>query len=56
MNSAAIDAIGPSLIVRLVVSPLSKLLNPAVAKLAGRRSFAMVAAVHHLGRRSGKSN
>ncbi|MBV9319872.1 MAG: nitroreductase family deazaflavin-dependent oxidoreductase [Mycobacterium sp.] len=55
MNSAAIDPIGPSLIVRLVVSPLSKLLNPAVAKLAGRRFFAMVAAIHHVGRRSGKS-
>ena len=55
MNSAAIDPIGPSLIVRLAVSPLSKLLNPAVAKLAGRRFFAMVAAIHHVGRRSGKS-
>jgi len=55
MNSAAIDPTGPSLIVRLLVSPLSKLLNPAVAKLAGRRFFAMVAAIHHVGRRSGKS-
>jgi deazaflavin-dependent oxidoreductase (nitroreductase family) len=55
MNSAAIDPLGPSLIVRLVVSPLSRLLNPAVAKLAGRRFFAMVAAIHHVGRRSGKS-
>ncbi|WP_375481919.1 nitroreductase family deazaflavin-dependent oxidoreductase [uncultured Mycobacterium sp.] len=55
MNSTVVDPIGPSLIVRLVVSPLSKLLNPAVAKLAGRRFFAMVAAIHHVGRRSGKS-
>src|SRR5262249_33265090 len=55
MNSAAIDPIEPPLIVRLVVSPLSNLLNPAVAKLAGRRFFAMVAAIHHVGRRSGKS-
>jgi deazaflavin-dependent oxidoreductase (nitroreductase family) len=55
MNSAAINPIGPSLIVRLVVSPLSKLLNPAVAKPAGRRVVAMVAAIHHVGRRSGKS-
>jgi deazaflavin-dependent oxidoreductase (nitroreductase family) len=37
------------------MSPLSKILNPAVAKLAGRRFFATVAAIHHVGRRSGKS-
>jgi deazaflavin-dependent oxidoreductase (nitroreductase family) len=55
MNNAAIVPTGPSLIVRLVVSPLSKILNPAVGKLAGRRFFAMVAAIHHLGRRSAKS-
>jgi deazaflavin-dependent oxidoreductase (nitroreductase family) len=36
------------------MSPLSKILNPAVAKLAGRRFFATVAAIHHTGRRSGK--
>jgi deazaflavin-dependent oxidoreductase (nitroreductase family) len=55
MNNAAIVPIGPSFIVRLVVSPLSKILNPAIAKLAGRRHFAMAAAIHHAGRRSGKS-
>jgi hypothetical protein len=55
MNSAAIDPIGPSLVARLVVSPMRKILNPAVTKLAGRRFFAMVAAIHHVGRRSGKS-
>ena len=55
MNNAAIVPTGPSVIVRLVMSPLSKILNPAVAKLAGRRFFATVAAIHHAGRRSGKS-
>jgi deazaflavin-dependent oxidoreductase (nitroreductase family) len=53
--NAAIVPTGPSVIVRLMVSPLSKILNPAVAKLAGRRFFTMVAAIHHEGRRSGKS-
>jgi deazaflavin-dependent oxidoreductase (nitroreductase family) len=55
MNNAAIVPTGPSVIVKLVVSPLSKILNPAVTKLAGRRFFATVAAIHHAGRRSGKS-
>jgi deazaflavin-dependent oxidoreductase (nitroreductase family) len=54
MNSAAIAPTGPSVIVRLVMSPLSKVLNPAVRTLAGRRFFATVAAIHHAGRRSGK--
>jgi deazaflavin-dependent oxidoreductase (nitroreductase family) len=35
------------------MSPLSKILNPAVGKLAGRRFFGTVAAIHHTGRRSG---
>jgi deazaflavin-dependent oxidoreductase (nitroreductase family) len=55
MNNAAIAPTGPSVIVRLVMSPLSKILNPGVAKLAGRRFFPTVAAIHHAGRRSGKS-
>jgi deazaflavin-dependent oxidoreductase (nitroreductase family) len=55
MDNAAIVPIGPSVIVRLVMSPLSKILNPAVGKLAGRRFFGTVAAIHHTGRRSGKS-
>jgi deazaflavin-dependent oxidoreductase (nitroreductase family) len=55
MNSAAIVPTRPSAIVRLVMSPLSRVLNPAVAKLAGRRFFGTVATIHHTGRRSGKS-
>jgi deazaflavin-dependent oxidoreductase (nitroreductase family) len=55
MTNAAIAPTRPSVIVRLVMSPLSKILNPAVDKVAGRRFFATVAAIHHTGRRSGKS-
>jgi deazaflavin-dependent oxidoreductase (nitroreductase family) len=44
----------PSPIVRLVVGPLSRLLNPLVGVLAGRRFVPLIARVHHVGRRSGK--
>ena len=44
----------PSLIVRLVLGPSSRLLNPLVGVLAGRRFVPMIARVHHVGRRSGK--
>jgi deazaflavin-dependent oxidoreductase (nitroreductase family) len=46
--------VGPSVIVRLVLRPLTKLLNPLVGTLAGRRFVPLVARVHHVGRRSGK--
>jgi deazaflavin-dependent oxidoreductase (nitroreductase family) len=46
--------VGPSPIVRLVLGPLSKLLNPLVGLLAGRRFMPLIARVHHVGRRSGK--
>ena len=46
--------VGPSRLVRFVVRPMTKMLNPPIGKLAGRRHFPM-AAVHHVGRRSGAS-
>jgi len=46
--------VGPSLMVRVVMTPLTKMLNPVVATLAGRRHFPMAAQSHHVGRRSGK--
>jgi deazaflavin-dependent oxidoreductase (nitroreductase family) len=47
-------AVGPSLIVRLALGPTSKLLNPLVDALAGRRFVPLIARIHHVGRRSGK--
>jgi deazaflavin-dependent oxidoreductase (nitroreductase family) len=41
-------------IVRLVLGPLTKLLNPLVGSLAGRRFVPLIARIHHVGRRSGK--
>ena len=46
--------VGPTLLVRLVLGPLTKMLNPLVGKLAGRRHVPM-AQLHHIGRRTGRS-
>jgi deazaflavin-dependent oxidoreductase (nitroreductase family) len=34
---------------------MTKMLNPLIVKLAGRRHFAMVAQIRHVGRRSGRT-
>ena len=46
--------IGPSVIVRFLMMPLTKLLNPFVRLVAGRRHFFIAGLVHHIGRRTGK--
>ncbi|HEY2130305.1 MAG TPA: hypothetical protein VGH77_24315 [Streptosporangiaceae bacterium] len=45
---------GPSLVVRAVVRPLTKILNPLIMKLAGRPHFRLAAQIRHTGRRSGR--
>jgi deazaflavin-dependent oxidoreductase (nitroreductase family) len=40
-------------VVRVVIRPLTTILNPLMVRLAGRRFFPM-AQIHHVGRRSGK--
>jgi len=50
----ALAPVAPAGIVRVLVRPLTKILNPLMIKLAGRRFFPM-AQIHHLGRRSGKA-
>jgi deazaflavin-dependent oxidoreductase (nitroreductase family) len=54
MSETPVTPVGPSLTVRLVMKPLTKLLNPLVAAFAGRRHFPMAAQIHHIGRRTGK--
>ena len=49
----AVVPVGPSLFVRLVMGPMTKILNPVVATLAGRRHFPMAAQIRHVGRRTG---
>lgn len=50
----AVVPVGPSRFVRLVMGPMTKILNPVVATLAGRRHFPMAAQFHHVGRHTGK--
>ena len=51
---AALAPVAPAAIVRVLVRPLTKILNPLMVRLAGRRFFPM-AQIHHVGRRSGKA-
>ena len=53
-GAPTVRPVGPSLVVRLVLAPMTKMLNPLVAALAGRRHFTMAAQIQHVGRRSGK--
>jgi len=46
----------PSRLVAVVMGPLTKVLNPAMRKLAGRRHIPMAAEIRHVGRRSGRSH
>src|SRR4030081_745110 len=49
------EPIGPSVLVKIVMRPMTKLLNPLIVKLAGRRHFHMAAQIRHVGRRSGRT-
>jgi deazaflavin-dependent oxidoreductase (nitroreductase family) len=53
-HGAALAPVAPAAIVRVLVRPLTKILNPLMVRLAGRRFFPM-AQIHHAGRRSGKA-
>jgi len=44
----------PSRLVAVVMGPMTKMLNPVITKLAGRRHFRMAAQIRHVGRRSGR--
>ncbi len=50
-----VEPVGPSLIVKIVMRPMTKMLNPLIVKLAGRRHFHMAAQIRHVGRRSGRT-
>lgn len=54
MSTIPEDRNGPSLAVKLTLRPMTKLLNPLIMKLAGRRRFGMAAEIVHTGRRSGR--
>ena len=46
---------GPSMVVRLTIKPMSKVLNPLVSKMAGRKHVGWAAQVHHRGRLTGRA-
>jgi deazaflavin-dependent oxidoreductase (nitroreductase family) len=53
-QTAPSPAVPPSAQVRLVLRPMTKVLNPLILRLAGRRHFGMAAELSHVGRRSGR--
>jgi deazaflavin-dependent oxidoreductase (nitroreductase family) len=54
-TGSTLEPVGPSLIVKIVMRPMTKMLNPLIVKLAGRRHFHMAAQIRHVGRRSGRT-
>jgi deazaflavin-dependent oxidoreductase (nitroreductase family) len=51
MNAAPVR---PAFFVRVVMGPMTRLLNPVIVKRAGRQGFRMAAQIRHTGRRSGQ--
>ena len=54
LTSAGYPATRPSGVVRVAMGPMTKVLNPVMRKMAGRRHVQMIALVRHTGRRSGR--
>jgi len=50
-----IKPVPPSRFVKIVMGPMTKVLNPLIARLAGRPRFHMAAQLTHTGRRSGRT-
>ena len=46
--------VAPTWFVRIVIRPMTKILNPLIIKFAGRRHVSIAAQIQHVGRRSGK--
>jgi len=45
----------PSRLVKIVMRPMTAVLNPLVSRLAGRRHFCMAAQIRHVGKCSGRA-
>lgn len=58
MNVNAADTVraatGPSMVVRVAMGPMTKVLNPVIRRMAGRPHFRMAALIRHTGRKSGR--
>jgi deazaflavin-dependent oxidoreductase (nitroreductase family) len=53
-DTRAPAVVRPSRLVTVVIGPLTKMLNPVMIKLAGRRHVRMAAQIRHVGRKSGR--
>ncbi|MGE5293163.1 MAG: nitroreductase family deazaflavin-dependent oxidoreductase [Micromonosporaceae bacterium] len=53
-SAGTIEPVAPSLVVKIALRPMTKMLNPLIRKLAGRPHFRMAAQIRHVGRRSGR--
>ena len=53
--AAASAVIRPSRLVRATFGPMTRMLNPAILRLAGRRHVKFAAQIRHTGRRSGRA-
>lgn len=47
--------VGPSPMVKIVMRPMTRVLNPLMGRMAGRRYLPMAAQIRHVGRRSGRT-
>ena len=52
---APVTPVRPSLLVRIAMRPMTRVLNPLIRKFAGRRHFRMAAEIRHVGRKSGRA-
>jgi deazaflavin-dependent oxidoreductase (nitroreductase family) len=52
--SAVVPPVGPSPLVKIVIRPMTRVLNPLMVKITNRRPLSMAAQVRHVGRRSGR--
>ena len=50
-----VPPVPPSRFVKIVIGPMTKVLNPLTVKLAGRPHFHLAAQLTHTGRRSGRT-
>jgi hypothetical protein len=53
-DAGLLEPVPPSWIVRTIIRPMTKVLNPGMALVAGRRHFGGAARLSHVGRRSGR--
>lgn len=53
-SPGTLDQVEPSMLVRVAMRPMTRVLNPLIGRMAGRRHFPMAARLGHAGRRSGR--